>query len=350
MASSFCFQAGIQTVPTEAARVLLESLQAIGGDVPRALAAAGLSGAAPPSAWPQGMAISRNSFARLAREAIVAMDSHLCRREGLRSLPYSSFKLICLAMMSCPTLGTAIEVACDSYGEIVEGGGALSLTVADGEARLALNLGGHGSSVSDLLVTMYALASYHRLLGWLTHGEITLTRVTMNYPARLEQPAFNMLLQLDPEFGQPINSIGFSASSLDRPVERHYYELVELLSFFPFDLFPPAYDDSSMMERVQSATIAAMLMGERLPDAEQLAHMFGLSISTFRRRIVAENSSITAIRNQCRQRLAIQMLRKTKLSVKEVATRVQFLDAASFRRAFRAWVGCSPDKFRKTIE
>jgi len=347
MSSGIRSQAHLQVVPLEAVLVLADALQSIGRDVPQALARAGLSHIAWPPRGAIEKPVTRNAFARLAQDAVVAFDAHACRHEGLRSLPYSVFKLMCVAMLAGPDLKTAIGIAADAYAELIDRSGDLRLTVIDDEAILELDLGKRRQDVGNLLVTMYALSTFHRLFGWLTRTQIELTQVTLNYPQSERQPAFDALLQLDPDFDQPRNAIRFAATHLGRPIARQYNELETLLTLFPFDLLPPPYNEQSLIERIESATAAALSGAANPPDSPQLARMFGLSIATLRRRLRADGSSIMQIRNECRTKLAMRLLGSSRLTVKEVAARTGFNDVSSFRRAFRSWTGRSPDAFRK---
>jgi transcriptional regulator GlxA family with amidase domain len=47
-----------------------------------------------------------------------------------------------------------------------------------------------------------------------------------------------------------------------------------------------------------------------------------------------------------RQAVATELLENTHLGIKQVAERVGFADATSFRKAFRKWTGRAPSDFR----
>ena len=51
--------------------------------------------------------------------------------------------------------------------------------------------------------------------------------------------------------------------------------------------------------------------------------------------------------NDVRRSLAIEFLENTRLPIDQVAERIGFSDAASFRRSFRKWTGHSPSLYRK---
>jgi AraC-like DNA-binding protein len=47
-----------------------------------------------------------------------------------------------------------------------------------------------------------------------------------------------------------------------------------------------------------------------------------------------------------RQSVATELLENTHLAMDQIAERVGFADAVSFRKAFKKWTGCSPTDFR----
>lgn len=338
-----------RTVPAEAVNVLLDALDAIGGDVDQALQAAGM-GTRQQIARAGGLQeIGRTTFARLSQECVLAFHYHACRRDALKPLPVKHLRLMCLAMLACPNLRIAIETAGQVHNMALDGHGQAEVFVEGDRATFVLDTGLRGRQVGDMLVMLYGLAMFHRIFGWFTHEEIQLDRVQLRFPEATAQPAFWELFPLDPEFDQPFNAISFPAYYLDRPVVRTFDELSDLFTLFPFDLLPPDYDSQSLVERTRAANQAALSRNETPPDLAQLAHMFGLSVPTYRRRLQSEGGSVMAIRNQCRRELAERLLVDGGQTVKEIAFRLQFGDIAAFRRAFRGWTGMSPQAFRQAF-
>ncbi|WP_040716951.1 AraC family transcriptional regulator [Caenibius tardaugens] len=336
-----------RTVPAEAVAVLLEALDAIGGDVDAALKAAGLRVRQSGTRTVFRREIDRVIFARLAQECVLAFHYHACRRDGLKPLPVRNLRLMCLAMLACPNLRIAIETAGQFQHMALDGRGRTELIVDGQVATFVLDTGLRGRQVGDMLIMLYGLAMFHRIFGWFIHEEIQPDQVLLAFPEATSQPAFRELFELDPEFDQPFNGFRFPARILDRPIERTFEELSDLFALFPFDLLPPDYENQTLVERTSAATYAALSRNMPPPALAQLADMFGLSTPTFRRRLQAENDCMTAIRNRCRQQLAERLLIDGTDTVKEIAFRLQFSDVAAFRRAFRAWTGLSPQAFRQ---
>ena len=94
---------------------------------------------------------------------------------------------------------------------------------------------------------------------------------------------------------------------------------------------------------------AAFARREALPGLTRLAEIFGLTTATLRRRLAGEGWTLLKLREGCKQDVAIELMAGSRLSIKEIAARVQFSDSATFRRAFRKWTGQSPSEYRKKL-
>jgi AraC-like DNA-binding protein len=75
---------------------------------------------------------------------------------------------------------------------------------------------------------------------------------------------------------------------------------------------------------------------------ERVARELGLSRQTLYRRLKAEGATFEGLLDGVRRRIALRLIRKEGLSVKEVAYRLGFSDPAAFSRAFKRWTGSSP--------
>lgn len=334
------------TAPGSAVTALLDAYESVGGDGDAALRRTGLAYLTTELRQGGGVEVPRSLFARFAQESVLAFEEHVCIRDDRPRFPVSRLRMLCLTMLACPTLRIAIETAIEFHRIAMNDVPMLALRCEGGTATLIMGIPRREHSIGDLLVTMYGLTTFHRLFGWLTGEEIRLSRVGLAYPARLEQSAFNDLLQLKPEFDAPHDSIAFPAVCLDRPVIRSYAELQNLFTLFPFDLLPPDYGAGALSDHAGAAIRSALLRRDDVPGLDQLSRMFGLSTATFRRRLAAEGTSLVKIRQACRQDIAVDLLKRSRLSIKEIAERVQFNDTATFRRAFRTWTGRSPSDFR----
>jgi len=58
------------------------------------------------------------------------------------------------------------------------------------------------------------------------------------------------------------------------------------------------------------------------------------------------NCRINSIVDEMRRSLATELLENTHMSIDQVAERIGFADATSFRKAFKKWTDRSPTDFR----
>lgn len=338
-----------RSAPTSAVVALLDALEAIGGDGDVALKSAHIPYSAHDLRCGEIAEVSRASFARFAQECVLRFEEHGCRRDGRPRLPVDRLKLLCLTMMACPTLEIAIGMAIEFHRIAMGEARMLSLTVDQDQATLVMDIPLRERRVGDLLVTMYGLAMFHRVFGWLTGEEIRLSQVTLAYPAELEESALNELLQLKPSFDALKDSIAFPASFLRRPIIRTYSDLERLFTLFPFDLLPPDYETGLLSDHIRAVMKAAFARREKVPGLPHLAQIFGLTTVTLRRHLASEGTTLVQLRESCRREAAMDLLLSSGLSIKEIAARVQFSDTATFRRAFRKWTGHSPSQYRNVI-
>jgi AraC-like DNA-binding protein len=102
-----------------------------------------------------------------------------------------------------------------------------------------------------------------------------------------------------------------------------------------------------LQNQVRACLEAALSRGKPLPEPAALAELFGASAATLRRRLRAEGTSYSALREDCIRAAAERYLRDTEMDVESIAARLGFSDSGAFRRAFRRWTGVAPRDLRK---
>lgn len=81
-------------------------------------------------------------------------------------------------------------------------------------------------------------------------------------------------------------------------------------------------------------------------DMKSMAAQLQCDERTLRRKLRAEGTSFQAIKDSVRRDAAINYLRSTTLSVREIAQRIGYDEPSNFRRAFRRWTGNHPGYYR----
>ena len=100
----------------------------------------------------------------------------------------------------------------------------------------------------------------------------------------------------------------------------------------------------SLADDVRMA-LSQRISGER-PAVEKIAKSLGMSGRTLQRRLEELGTSYQALLDEVRQRSARRLLVKTDLDTGEVAFLLGFEELNSFTRAFHAWEGTTPARWR----
>ncbi|MCZ3381905.1 helix-turn-helix transcriptional regulator [Kosakonia sp. SOY2] len=78
----------------------------------------------------------------------------------------------------------------------------------------------------------------------------------------------------------------------------------------------------------------------------EIEDRLNISGATLRRRLAAENTTLSAVITDTRVAGALQLLMTTRIPIKTVAARVGYASVASFSRQFSKRYGAEPSVFR----
>ncbi|MGH6777434.1 MAG: AraC family transcriptional regulator [Bradyrhizobium sp.] len=102
--------------------------------------------------------------------------------------------------------------------------------------------------------------------------------------------------------------------------------------------------ESGLVRKIRAACLNSP---QRLPSANEIAVELGLSLRTLHRRLAEDGIPFQTIVDGVRRSLAIELLENTHIVIDQIAERVGFADATSFRKAFKKWTGRSPSAYRQ---
>ena len=98
--------------------------------------------------------------------------------------------------------------------------------------------------------------------------------------------------------------------------------------------------------RSEVEKVAERLLPDGNANVDRVARELGISRQTLYRRLKAEEVTFEELLETIRKRLALDYLKRDKLSVKAVAYKLGFSDPAAFSRAFKRWTGTNPASSR----
>jgi AraC-like DNA-binding protein len=145
--------------------------------------------------------------------------------------------------------------------------------------------------------------------------------------------------------GAPRNAIIFRAADAQRPFVTRNAELLGMLAPQFEEELKQENSDENFVERVCMA-IQQKLTGRR-PTIEGIADALHVSSRTLQRHLQDEGSSFQRVLEEARHQLARHYLNNSVLELNEAAYLLGYEDANSFVRAFRAWEGVPPARWRE---
>jgi AraC-like DNA-binding protein len=291
--------------------------------------------------------LPRQHFSALSRACITALEQHASQQGVYPPMNQQEFEMLCYCVINCPTLADVIERAASFCRMLGGRAGELSLARNDEIAVFTMKTFRGRQTTSALLADLLGLTAYHRLFSWLLGETIDGAALAVVYPELIGADTVFDLFHYSIRFDAPSNHFEFPGRYLAKPVVRSYQELLELLRFFPFDLFTSDLQFQRLDESLHALIKNALLKHEPTPTLTQLASLFNVSQATFRRRLDDAQTSITQIKEKCRQELAGELLQNQQFTLEEIADRLGFSDAGAFRRAFKAWTGLTPSAYRQ---
>jgi len=254
-----------------------------------------------------------------------------------------SFAMLCHAVLSCKTLGAALERSLRFYALILDDISGTAERDAQ-EARIVLyeRVAGASHRVFAhelLLMLLYGVSC------WLVGRRIPILRTEFNYAEPAHSAEYRLMYCADLRFNRPNTLLAFDASYLDLPVVQNERSAKEFLRSAPENILLKYKNGSSLTARVRRR-LRQFLPGP-VADFEQLADEMGMTPATMRRRLHDEGESYQSIKDNLRRDLAISYLSHSKRSVMDIALELGFSERSAFHRAFRKWTGASPGEFRR---
>lgn len=143
-------------------------------------------------------------------------------------------------------------------------------------------------------------------------------------------------------------AIRFHQADTQRPFMT---ENAAMWSFFENDLAQRLAEldaSASMTQKVKALLMELLPSGQ--VSAEQVAAKLAISKRTLQRKLDGESANFQSLLSALRSDLARQYLRRSSMSLQEIAFLLGFSDANTFIRAFNQWNGVPPGHFRNQNE
>ena len=321
-----------------------------GGDVRAAVANAAL--AISPSALMCGgpFDIPQEGLHRLRGLLTRALAEVVAGRSGREIVRVPDWRMLFFCLVNCRTLREAIDRGSELITVMDGRCGRMSLQTGPSSAEVNIDSQWSVADVYAFAVDALAIAMFVDIFGWLIGQPVPVTAVFMNYPAGMRD-RFDPELLLKPIVMDADRSgFAFPVGYLDYPVIRATDEcetgIQKILSTL-FDL--KAYRiELSPAERARRIMIRSVRDDNCAPTLDEISAEMGCSRSQLRRWLAQDGISYNDIKESCRRELALDLLRRSRLSIEDISVHLGYYDSDAFRQAFRRWIGVSPSEFRRS--
>jgi AraC-like DNA-binding protein len=147
-------------------------------------------------------------------------------------------------------------------------------------------------------------------------------------------------------FGRRTNAIAFKRADLDAPMpeqDPYLFSIVESFLRSRCQLHEDPTDFAAVVhEQIK------LHMRETAPVIADIAAILGISDRAFQRRLKRHRLTYHDLLRAVRRELALKYMRDPDIPLTDIAMMVGYPELSAFSRAFRAWTGMSPQRYRRT--
>jgi AraC-like DNA-binding protein len=262
-----------------------------------------------------------------------------------RPWPWGSHGLLARGSIDAPNLGVALARWCRHHGMLCDDL-RLDLHVQGGIATLSLHEQPQRRDLPAFVrefCHLTTLRNLHGYASWLIDSRLPLIEAAFAFAAPRHADVYGLLFPGMLRFDAQVTALRFDAALLAEPLRRDAGALRQLLQRPLVLTIRPYRRDRLLAQRVRDllAREAASLR-----SAAALAERLHTSVRTLHRQLLAEGSSLQALKDAARRDRALALIQRTRQPVKRVAAAVGFLSEKSFARAFKDWTGLTPSQWR----
>ncbi len=201
------------------------------------------------------------------------------------------------------------------------------------------------AAVRSMLVEV-PLIVMHEYVRVMHPGPFAGARVELAYPPTDYRECYAQYFDCPVEFARPRSAFVIPAAWRDLP-NLDFDEIAWSVALGRCEAATRTVDTRDIVGRVRQALDDALARGNGgTPSLHEVATRLHCSPRTIIRHLRAVGSSFQAETESLLKSHAVALLGDRTNRVQDVATRLGYADAASFRKAFRRWFGAAPGQWR----
>ena len=285
---------------------------------------------------------------KLSSRASVELSDMQASAAGRPPFRGGDWRLLFYCLVGSRTLREAIMRTEELLLAIDGRMGSMALKRSSGKAVLSYTGARSGDEEMDFIVTLHGQLMFHSIFSWLIGKPIEGT-LALDFPESARRFLTDELLPFNLLLGADNLELRFATPLLDQPIIRTMSDCEALPTLnFLFGL-RVGEDPLEIVRRSRHFMAMALRDRRKLPSLEELARNLAVAPMTLRRRLQSAGTSFRVIRDELRREMAIDMLTNSRMSIEDIADRLDLCDSDALRRAFRGWTGMAPSEFRRKL-
>ena len=281
-------------------------------------------------------------YAALGRLMTESVKATGCESFGLRlgaNTKVSSLGLTSLVSINSATVRDALQVIIDTL-KTSETGGTAFLDIRGGIASLGYAVTAPGvESVDQIVAASVAIA--HNIMRRLCGPAWRRNRLRLIRDPPRDKNPFSKFFEAPIEYAEPSGCLVFDAATLAAPVRNRNPDYAEILAPLLEEAIAGARVD--FLSSVKS--IIRTQIGFGALSRDSVCRALGLNARTFAHRLEANGVTYSGLAEEAKFEAAQSLLMKDK-PIAEIAAALGFAEPSAFTRAFKAWSGTTPARWR----
>jgi AraC-like DNA-binding protein len=319
-----------------AVRPVIAGLEARGLDAAAVLRSAGISSEALGSV--EGK-LPVASVLRLWEAAAEAAQDSSFGVHVAEALPRGTYDVFEHIFSAAETVGAGISQL-TRYVPLIHDHSTLTIEVEPGHARLVRRVPTMGPQYDEFsMALLFVRSRQASATAW------TPERVTFQHERTDDDGEPSRVFGCRVVFGAAETEMLIPRAALQLPHARADAPLLEVLSRHVDARLGSLPQRGALLARASSAI--ARRIATELPTLASTAAALRMPERTLQRRLAEEGVNHSALVDDVRRNLALELLSDANVSVTDIGYRLHFADPAAFYRAFKRWTGEGPAAYRK---
>jgi len=256
---------------------------------------------------------------------------------------YEAGSLLIMAVLAAPTVDAGLKCL-TRFDKYVDTGIATSFDFNSPVAEFGASMIAADGVKLDQL-DEYLMTFLVQTLNIATRKKVPLTKVWLRHRGDQNARALESFFSAPIKFGKSSNKLFFDRSYLQERFLSSNGLLFDVLTNALKTYFSPSAEHSEFIDRVSREIIHCA--PDESPSTEIIAEKLAISPRTLRRRLAEEGYSFQGAKNLAREKRAKYYLGHTNMTLSEISFELGFSELSAFSRAFRGWIGATPQDYRE---